>query len=120
MRKSSFTNRTSKTPPPPKQSNTGNVNVTGTGTGTGNRTLVFENSLISGLGIGIGNSIARDLMNGLSSMKNNSSIQPPHNNCDQIRTELDTCRSLNKDCSDLYTKIHHCVNKKKNELQDTL
>lgn len=77
-------------------------------------TKSLQDSLISGFGIGIGNSIAHNLMNGLfSNIKTSPSSSTPQNdrhNCKHIMTELDTCLLLNKDCSDVYTKLnlHKC------------
>ena len=75
-----------------------------------NLTKTLQDSLISGFGIGIGNSIAHNLMNGLFSTKQNSYPQNDKHNCDHIITELNNCISLNRDCNNLYVKfnLHKC------------
>lgn len=75
-------------------------------------TRTIQDSLISGFGFGIGNSISHNLMNGLFSTTKPSqpSSQIDSRNCNNLITELDTCILLNKDCGDLYTKLnlHKC------------
>ena len=74
-------------------------------------TRTIQDSLISGFGFGIGNSISHNLMNGLfSTTKPSQPSQNDSRNCNNLITELDTCILLNKDCSDLYTKLnlHKC------------
>jgi hypothetical protein len=97
MKKSSFSKRT---PPPPKQISK-------------QTSSTLQDSMISGFGIGIGNSIAHNLMNGLFSTTKSPSPPPSQTDsrcCDYLITELDTCLLLNKNCSDLYTKLklHEC------------
>ena len=74
-------------------------------------TRTIQDSLISGFGFGIGNSISHNLINGIFSNKKTSQpSQIDSRNCNNLITELDTCILLNKDCSDLYTKLnlHKC------------
>lgn len=74
-------------------------------------TRTIQDSLISGFGFGIGNSISHNLMNGIfSSKKTSQPSQIDSRNCNNLITELDTCILLNKDCSDLHTKLnlHKC------------
>ena len=77
-------------------------------------TRTIQDSLISGFGFGIGNSISHNLINGIFSTKQTSQSSQPSQidsrNCNNLITELDTCILLNKDCSDLYTKLnlHKC------------
>lgn len=74
-------------------------------------TRTIQDSLISGFGFGIGNSISHNLINGIfSTEKTSQSSQNDSRNCNNLITELDTCLLLNKDCSDLYTKLnlHKC------------
>ena len=74
-------------------------------------TRTIQDSLISGFGFGIGNSISHNLINGIfSTEKTSQSSQNDSRNCNNLITELDTCLLVNKDCSDLYTKLnlHKC------------
>ncbi len=74
-------------------------------------TRTIQDSLISGFGFGIGNSISHNLINGIfSSKKTSQPSQIDSRNCNNLITELDTCILLNKDCSDLHTKLnlHKC------------
>ena len=74
------------------------------------QTSTLQDSLISGFGFGIGNSISHNLITRLFSTTKTSQPSQNERNCDNIITELDTCILLNKDCSELYTKLnlHKC------------
>ena len=95
-------NKRFNTPPPPKPKEY-------------QQTRTLHDSLVSGFGLGIGNSIAKKLMNGLfasSIVERQIVINPPNDSrtCDYLITELDSCILLNKDCNDLYKKLklHEC------------
>ena len=111
MKKSSFSKRT---PPPPKQIS----KQTPPKQTPKQSSSTLQDSMISGFGIGIGNSIAHNLMNGLFSTTK-SPFTPSHHTdsrcCVYLITELDTCISLNKNCSDLYAKLklHECQYEKR-------
>jgi hypothetical protein len=101
MKKSSFSKRT---PPLPKQI----PKIIKT---QQKLTKTLQDSEISGFGIGIGNSIAHNLMNGVFSTTETSfPPQTDRDNCNHIMTELDTCILLIRDCEDLYNKLnlHKC------------
>jgi hypothetical protein len=86
---------TKRTPPPPKQSPAPSKQ-------TPEQPIlkILQDSLISGFGFGIGNGIANNLIN-----KTSSPPQTDSYNCNNLITDLDTCILLNRDCSDLYTKL---------------
>lgn len=89
----------SKRTPPSSKKTTEQPKLTGT----------LQDSLISGFGFGIGNSISHNLVNNLFSTTKTS----PHQNdssCSNLITELDTCVLLDKDCCELYSKLslHKC------------
>ena len=111
MKKYSDTKRTSpppkqppslpKQPPPPSKQ-----------TPEQPKLKILQDSLISGFGFGIGNGIAHNLFRKPSSPRQNDSDSY---NCNNIITDLDTCILLNRDCSDLYTKLklNKCYEMKK-------
>jgi hypothetical protein len=93
----------SKQTPPPKQT-------------PKQTSSTLQDSMISGFGIGISSSIAHNLMNKFfSTTKSPSPPQTDSRCCDYLITELDTCVSLNKNCSDLYAKLklHECQYEKR-------
>ena len=109
MKKSSFSKRT---PPPPKQIS----KQTPPKQTPKQSSSTLQDSMISGFGIGIGNSIAHNLMNGLfSTTKSPSPPQSDSRCCDYLITELDTCLLLHKNCSDLHAKLklHQCQYEKR-------
>ena len=79
------------------------------------RTRTLQDSLVSGLGFGIGNSIANKLMNNVFSfgtIERPIVKNPPNDRstCNYLITELDTCILLHEDCNDLFKKLklHEC------------
>lgn len=79
------------------------------------QTRTLQDSLVSGLGFGIGNSIANKLMNNVfaSGIIERPIVKNPPNDrstCNYLITELDTCILLHEDCNDLFKKLklHEC------------
>jgi len=114
-------------PPPPKPS------LSKTPLTSPQQTRTLHDSLVSGLGFGIGNSIANKLMNNVFAsgiIERTQVINPPNNHtCNYLITELDSCilhnekgrtplslqnrpndGSWNEDCNDLFKKLklHEC------------
>ena len=116
MKSSQTRRKQTQTPPPPrpKQTQTPPPPRPKQAQEQPKLTRTIQDSLISGFGFGIGNSISHNLINGIFSTKQTSQSSQPSQidsrNCNNLITELDTCILLNKDCSDLYTKLnlHKC------------
>ena len=79
------------------------------------QTRTLQDSLVSGFGLGIGNSIANNLMNSVfaSGIIERPIVKNPPNDrstCNYLITELDSCILLHEDCNDLFKKLklHEC------------